>query len=223
MRPRYVLEVSSACKKLLARFVGVLISLLATMATALQLATVSPVSTMSSFDIIEEDDIISSQSQPPPEEPVKAGCCACMPKRKNRDTDSKFKSPRGCRMKNHQNTAKGCISAYLHYIWVDTLFLAIFGILILGLHFAPNNLKDPPLMPFWTEAPFARNITGNLDLRVPIEFLYPYRKTPLSDLACAVIVTIVPIIIIGLFQLRICSVWDFHAGQVGILKAVTTT
>jgi hypothetical protein len=78
-------------------------------------------------------------------------------------------------------------------------------------------------MPFWTQVPLIGNITGDLDFRAPSEFLYPYQKTPLSDIVCAVIVTAIPIIIIGLFQLKISSAWDFHAGQVGILKAVTTT
>ena len=224
MRPHHLLQVSFVCKTSVAHFVRISILSLATMAATLQLATVSPVSTTSSLEVIEGHDVISSYSAPKSQKSVKVGCCACVRRRKNCEIDAKSKHPQNCRLKNHQNNAKGCIRAYLRFVWIDTVLLALFGFLMLGLHFAPNNLRDPPLMPFWTQVPVAGNITGqNLDLRAPIEFLYPHRKTPLSDLACAVIVTIVPIVIIAIFQLRVCSIWDFHAGQVGILKAVTTT
>jgi hypothetical protein len=193
------------------------------MALALQLDTVSPTCTTSAspYEVVEEDNAASTHSQILPEKPVKVGCYACVRRRKKPDS----KPSRSCFMfKNHQNRAKYCIRAYLRFIWLDSLLLLLFGILILGLHFASNNRHDLPLMPFWTQVPVVGNVTGqDLDLRAPIEFLYPYRKSPLSDLACAVLVVLVPIVVIGLFQLKIYSVWDFYAGQLGTFKAVTTT
>lgn len=223
MRPPHLPQVLFACKSV-ARFIGIFILSLAVMASALQLDTFSPMCTTLGCDVVGENDAISSHSQTLPENPVKVGCCACVRRRKDPNAKSKSKS-RSCSMfKNHQNSPKRCIGAYLRFIWLDALLLLLFGVLILGLHFAPNNRHDLPLMPFWTQVPIIGNFTVNgLDLRAPVEFLYPYRKSPLSDLACAVVVTLVPIIVIGLFQLKICSVWDFNAGQIGTLKAVTTT
>lgn len=79
-------------------------------------------------------------------------------------------------------------------------------------------------MPFWSQVPLTPDTPiGHLDLRTPTEYLYPYRDSPLSDYVCSVLVSVVPIMVVGLFQIRVRSVWDFNAGQVGILKAVTTT
>jgi len=36
------------------------------------------------------------------------------------------------------------------------------------------------------------------------------------------IVVFVPILVIAIFQLKIQSFWDFHAGVVGVLKAVVS-
>ena len=196
------------------------------MASALPLDTISPTctqtSTTSGCDEIGEDGVVLSCSQSLPEKPVTVGCCTCIRRRKDRDAKSKSRSC--CMFKNHRNDKRHCLQVYLRFIWVDALMLLLFGILITGLHFAPNNRHDLPLMPFWTQVPIIENFTvQNLDLRIPTEFLFPYRKAPLSDLACAVVVTLVPIIVIALFQLKICSVWDFNAGQFGTLKAVTTT
>jgi hypothetical protein len=219
MRPPHIRQVLFVCKSV-ALFIGILVLSLAVMASALQSDT--PTGTTPGFDAIGEHCVASSHSQSLPEKPAKGGCCACVRKRNDRDTGSKNRS---CRMfKNHQKSKKHCIRAYLRFIWVDALLLLLFGIVILGLHFAPNNRHDLPLMPFWTQVPITGNFTAqNLDLRTPTEFLFPYRKTPLSDLACAVAVTLIPILVIALFQLKICSVWDFNAGQFGTLKAVTTT
>jgi len=45
---------------------------------------------------------------------------------------------------------------------------------------------------------------------------------PLPTWGCALVVVFVPILVIAIFQLKIQSFWDFHAGVVGVLKAVVS-
>ena len=223
MRSRYSLRVYFFCKSV-AHCIAFHVLSLATMSNTSELAFAEPIAIPSTFEGIGEDDVASSPIQSYHEKPAQAGYCACgRRRRKSRENSAKSQHSLGFRLKNHQNTAIHCIAAYLRFTWLDTLLLALFGILVLGLNFAPNNFRNPPLMPFWTEVPLVGKVTIDKDLRVPVEFLYPYQKSPLSNMACAGMVTVVPIAIIALFQLRIRSVWDFHAGKLGVLKAVTTT
>ena len=130
------------------------------------------------------------------------GCCAVVRRSKNGTTPS-----RGYCFKNHQNKKRCCIISYLRSIWVDSLLLLLFGVLNLGLHFAPNNRHDLPLMPLLIQSPAAGNVKSqNMDLRVPVEYLFPYKESPLSDLMGTVLVGLVPVIVIGSFQLKLCSV-----------------
>ena len=191
------------------------------MAPNFQLATVSPVSTSSNVEIIEEDEIPSPHCLPQSEKPVKAGCCVCIRRHKPRNIDANSKASRKALLKR---AARARIILFLRYTWIDTLVLFIFGIIILCLYWAPNNLRNPPVIPIWPRVPVDGNTCGKfLDLQAPTEFQYPWQKSPLNDIVCAVIITMVPIVVIGLFQLKIRSCWDFHAGQLGVLKAVTTT
>jgi hypothetical protein len=195
------------------------------MAPIVQLATISPVcctTTGSGFNTVEEDETLSPRSHPrsQSEKPVKAGCYACIRGHKNRNLDPNSKASR----KAEKKATRARIKALLRYTWIDNLVLFIFGIIILCLYWAPNNLRNPPVIPIWPAIPVDGTTKGKfLNLRAPTEFQYPWQKSPLNDIVCAVIITAVPIIVIALFQLRIRSCWDFHAGQLGVLKAVTTT
>jgi hypothetical protein len=221
MRPHHFLQVSLVCKRLVIHIAGVSVLFLAIMAPNFQLAAVLPVSTSSNVEIIEDDEILSPHSQPQSEKPVRAGCCACIGRHKTRSVDANSKASRKAQLKR---AARARIILFLRYTWIDTLVLFIFGIIILCLYWAPNNLRTPPVIPIWPRVPVDGNTCAKfLDLRAPTEFQYPWQKSPLSDIVCAVIITVVPIVVIGLFQLKIRSCWDFHAGQLGVLKAVTTT
>jgi hypothetical protein len=46
---------------------------------------------------------------------------------------------------------------------------------------------------------------------------------PLPTRGCAVVVVLVPLLVIGMFQIKTWSLCDFHAGVVGLLKAVVST
>jgi hypothetical protein len=221
IHPYHFLQVSFVYKKLAIRIAGISISSLAVMAATFPFATVSPICTSSNIEIHQEDETLSSRSQPQSEKPVKAGCCARVHRHKNRNVDTSLKASRKAQLRK---AAKDRVVEYLRYTWIDSLILAIFGIIILCLYWAPNNLRSAPLIPIWPAVPVNGSTAGKfLDLRAPTEFQYPWQKSPLNDIVCAVIITVVPIIVIAFFQLKVRSCWDFHAGQLGVLKAVTTT
>jgi diacylglycerol diphosphate phosphatase/phosphatidate phosphatase len=164
----------------------------------------------------EENETISTHYQAHSEKPVKAGCCSHV-----------RKHPKGNASPNAlvKKATKAQMKLYLRYTWIDALILAIFGLIILGLYWAPNNLRNSPLLPIWPAVAMDGTVVPGrfLDLRAPAEYEYPWQKSPLNDFVCALIITLVPILMIALFQIKVRSTWDFHAGHVGILRAVTTT
>lgn len=170
-----------------------------------QLVELSPV------PIVRAEEAAASYHQAPLAEPQKRSEAP--------GNDGHTKPARACyTFRNHQNTIQGCIGAYLRFVWVDALVIHLFGILVIVFKFVPNSIDDRPQMPFRTHA------TGeNLDLRFPTDFLYPYQDPPLSEFQCSIIFAVVPIAVIGLFQLRTRSIWDYHAGQIGTFRALTTT
>lgn len=52
---------------------------------------------------------------------------------------------------------------------------------------------------------------------------YLHLPAPFSDLLCGFLVALMPITVIGLFQLRLRSLDDFRSGTVGVLKGVAAT
>ena len=219
MRPHYLSTVIFVCNEQITRFVGLYIPSLTVMSSALEVDDVSPTCTTQGPEVVEGNDSVLRGPSTFPEKPIESRFSACICRLKD-----KFKPSRSYSFKKHHNIKKRCIVAYLHFIWMDSLSLPLFGLLILGLHIIPNHRHDLPLMPIWIQDSVLANITRqDLDIRAPVEFMFPYQKSPLSDLVCAVAVHVVPIIVIALFQLRVRSLWDFYAGQLGILKAVTTT
>ena len=221
MRPCHLLQVSFTCKRFAVHVAGHSRLFLAAMASNFQFVHGSPVSSPSNVEIVEEGEALSPCSRPQSEKPAKPGCCGCIRKRNTRSVDANSKASRAAHLKR---APRARIILFLRYTWIDTLILCISGIVVLCLYWAPNNLRNPLVIPIWPRSPVNGSPGGmSLDLGTPTEFQYPWQKSPLNDIVCAVIITIVPIVVIGLFQLKIHSCWDFHAGQMGILKAVTTT
>jgi hypothetical protein len=149
--------------------------------------------------------------------PRNVGCFKCRRKNTARKTDTSSNNSRWS-----SKLSGSCCSTYLHVMWSDLLSITLLGVLILGIYFTPIYLYNRRLLPFWPSD--LENIPGTvLNLRAPIEFHYPQQKSPIPDWACATAVLLVPMVIVAIVQWRVRSVWDFHAGVIGTLKAVGTT
>jgi hypothetical protein len=61
-----------------------------------------------------------------------------------------------------------------------------------------------------------------LAFHLPREITYPWVTEPLPTFGCALVVVFVPLLVIAIFQLQTRSLWDFHAGILGVLKAVVS-
>jgi diacylglycerol diphosphate phosphatase/phosphatidate phosphatase len=68
--------------------------------------------------------------------------------------------------------------------------------------------------------PVKDNLADTFAFRGPPEYSYPAVPEPVSSVSCALLVIFVPIIVIAVFQIRIRSFWDFHAGVFGSLKGI---
>lgn len=113
--------------------------------------------------------------------------------------------------------------AYLRLVWPDYISLFWVAGLTVALYYAPmyhtgNNMISilPSLL------------TGTIshpahDSGIPHEHPYPGVETPLPSWLCGVVVNAVPLLIVAAFQLKFRSLWDFHAGLVGILKTTLVT
>jgi len=113
---------------------------------------------------------------------------------------------------------------YCRIAWIDYLCIAVIAGLTLGVYFTPMYLFNHRVIPIlpsitpstMTEPPWM------LAFYLPREITYPWMSEPLPTWGCALVVVFVPILVIAIFQLKIQSFWDFHAGVVGVLKAVVS-
>lgn len=119
---------------------------------------------------------------------------------------------------------------YCRVAWLDYLCIAIIAALTLGVYFAPMYYFDHRLVPMWPPVMrFNMNKTlSNMietlsEVRLPSDMTYPMVKEPLPTWGCALVVVFVPLLVVAVFQLKTWSLWDFHAGVVGIFKAVVST
>ena len=141
----------------------------------------------------------------------------CPRKSTARKTDTSSSHPR-CPPK----LSGSCFGAYLRVVWSDLLSTALLGVLILSIYSSPIYLYNTRLLPILPAA--IGSIPGTvLDRGAPVEFHYPQQKSPISDWACAAAALSIPMVLIAIFQLRVRSIWDLHAGIFGTLKAVGTT
>lgn len=115
------------------------------------------------------------------------------------------------------------ILTYLRIAWVDLFSITVIAGLMAGIYFAPINSYSTRVFPMWSSVLSMDMTDATHDLRAPIEFSYSFKEPPLNDWACGGVVLGVPLLFIALFQIRIRSIWDFHAGAVGVSKAVVTT
>jgi hypothetical protein len=114
-------------------------------------------------------------------------------------------------------------AAYIQVVWLEYLCLSVVAAFTLGLYCTPTYYKDyrvvpmlPSITPSGISQPFGQ-------FQLPLEISYPLVGEPLPTRGCAVVVVLVPLLVIGMFQIKTWSLWDFHAGVVGLLKAVVST
>lgn len=100
------------------------------------------------------------------------------------------------------------------------------AILISSIYLAPTYHLKYRVMAMWfvgKESEHGRPMGYAPDLRVPVEYGYPQEPMLLPSWICGVVVLVAPLLVITLFQIRVRSLWDFHAGVTGIFKALLST
>ena len=106
---------------------------------------------------------------------------------------------------------------------LDYLYILLFVPVTLVVWKLPVYAFDARLVPAFLRAEADAFGGSELDFRFPLELAFPWRPEPISSLACGVMVVLSPLLVAGVFQIRLRSVGDFHAATSGALKAVVTT
>ncbi len=120
------------------------------------------------------------------------------------------------------STRKGIVT-YVNAVAINQASLFVVIGLTVGILFAPMYQFAERKFHVWPTSMNSTMLISTWDVRPPSDYGYPLQKEPLDSWACALIVVLVPWIVIGLFQIKLRSLWDFHAGCVGIAKAVIST
>ncbi|PBP18364.1 phosphatidic acid phosphatase beta [Diplocarpon rosae] len=108
--------------------------------------------------------------------------------------------------------------SYLRIVWFDYVSIAAVAASALWVYSLPMYYLDHRLIPIQFSTSEDAIQDSVPEIRGPIELSYPYVKEPLPTWACAVVVVFVPMLFITMFQLKMRSIWDFHAGFTGTLK-----
>jgi len=109
---------------------------------------------------------------------------------------------------------------YWQIVWIDYASIVIVAAFSLFVYYLPMYQIEQRLVPL------SRSISStNMDdalrsIYSPPELSYPTFQEPLPSWACAMVVVFVPLFVISIFQFKLRSLWDFHAGLTGTLKAV---
>ena len=112
---------------------------------------------------------------------------------------------------------------YWRVVWRDYASIAVVAASSLWVYLLPMYLLDHRVVPV---SKF--NLRRNLDdqgvvFGGPSDLSYPWIREPIPTWACGVVVVLVPLLVITLFQLKLRSLWDFHAGLTGTLKATVSS
>lgn len=119
-----------------------------------------------------------------------------------------------------RKTTVAGLTTYFRLVWLDYLSIAVSALLMTGIYFTPMYYLENRYLQVW---PSRDNMASSETFRGPIEFSYPAVPEPVPSVNCALLAIFVPILVIATFQVRIRSVWDFHAGASGSLKGVVST
>jgi diacylglycerol diphosphate phosphatase/phosphatidate phosphatase len=121
-----------------------------------------------------------------------------------------------------KSNSAGCI-IYLRIVWRDWLCVGLVALLSAGLYFTPIYYFKHRLVSINTPVSTNDTVDAHHEPRFPVHLGYPWSREPISTLACALVAVFVPASVMALFQLRFRSLWDMHAGMLGVLKAIVST
>lgn len=113
--------------------------------------------------------------------------------------------------------------SYWRIVWRDYVSIAVVAACSLWVYYLPIYLLDHRIVYVSN-----LNMDSNVEDQQPVygappELSYPWIKEPIPTWACGVVVVLVPMLVITLFQLKLRSLCDFHAGLTGTLKATVSS
>lgn len=109
--------------------------------------------------------------------------------------------------------------SYWRIVWLDYVSIAVVAASMLWVYYLPMYFLDHRLVPVSQSIAGCNVAKSTPHVRGPLELSFPLIKEPLPSWACGVVVVVLPILVIAMFQLKLRSLWDFHAGLTGTLKA----
>lgn len=113
--------------------------------------------------------------------------------------------------------------AYLRLVWPDYISLFWVAGLTVALYYSPMYYLGNNMISIWPSLLTGTISHPALDSDIPHGLPYPGVETPLSSWMCGVVVNAVPLVIVAVFQLKFRSLWDLHAGLMGVLKTTLVT
>ncbi|CZT41417.1 uncharacterized protein RSE6_01153 [Rhynchosporium secalis] len=122
-----------------------------------------------------------------------------------------------CRVRD--GSRGGDCPSYWSLVWRDYVSIAVVAAGSLWVYLLPMYLLDHRVVHVSRLTPQS-GIEDQLSrYGGPPELSYPWIKEPIPTWACGFVVVVVPMLIVTLFQLKLRSLWDFHAGLTGNLRA----
>ena len=114
-------------------------------------------------------------------------------------------------------------ATYIRIAWLDYVCLSVVAALTLSLYYTPMYYKDRHVVLMIPSIALFSTSRHYESYQLPMDISYPWVKEPLPTYGCALVVVLVPLLVIGIFQMKSWDLWGFHAGVVGLLKAVVFT
>ena len=114
-------------------------------------------------------------------------------------------------------------TTYIQVAWREYLCLSVVVGFTLALYCTPMCYKEyrvVPMLPLVAPSSTSRHVE---QFQLPMGISYSRVKEPLPTYSCATVVVLVPLLVMFIFQINHWSLWDFHAGVIGVLRAVVST
>jgi len=121
------------------------------------------------------------------------------------------------------NARRSNWATYIRVAWFDYVCLSVVAAFTLGLYCTPMYYKDRHVVPMIPSIALFSTSRHVESYQLPMDISYPWVREPLPTYGCALVVVLVPLLVIGTFQIKSQNLWGFHAGVVGLLKAVVST
>ncbi|EKD21354.1 phosphatidic acid phosphatase beta [Drepanopeziza brunnea f. sp. 'multigermtubi' MB_m1] len=114
--------------------------------------------------------------------------------------------------------------SYLRIVWLEYLSIAVVATSALWAYSLPVYYLELRLIPIQRSSAPRSASEGSVPLfHGLVELSYPLVKEPLPTWACGLVVVLLPLLVITMFQLKLRSLWDFHAGFTGTLKTAAVS